>query len=229
MLPRSLFTATSRIKLAYVENNCQPEANEQLQRLSHLSRSRRLVARLPVDQRSCPQPETDRRKAPNIFKSRRGRLQTVRYRLGFETTCRSAPDPVVVVPAAPIAARNLPFSRWPSNDKTGPHNTGSFQYRYALFQAANKTAIMPDAPSDRKGVASGLLGPARNLGLITGASAMGAVFSVGSHGIELLGLPHGRATGMSLTFGVATLIAAIAGGITVWGMRTAPQRERDTH
>ncbi len=92
---------------------------------------------------------------------------------------------------------------------------------YALFQAANTTAAMSDAPSDRKGVTSGLLGLARNLGLITGASAMGAVFAMGSQGIDLLGLPPGRATGMSLTFGVATLVAAIAGGISLRSIRPA--------
>ena len=100
---------------------------------------------------------------------------------------------------------------------------------YAQFQAANTTAAMSDAPSDRRGVTSGLLGLARNLGLITGASAMGAVFAVGSHGIEFLGLAPGRSAGMSLTFGVATLIAATAGGIIVWSKRTTPQRERDAH
>ena len=92
---------------------------------------------------------------------------------------------------------------------------------YALFQAANNTAVMSDAPSGRKGVTSGLLGLARNLGLITGASAMGAVFAMGSHGIDLLGLPPGRATGLSLTFGVATLVAAIAGGISLRSIRPA--------
>lgn len=92
---------------------------------------------------------------------------------------------------------------------------------YAQFQAANTTATMSDAPSDRRGVTSGLLGLARNLGLITGASAMGSVFAMGSHGVDLLGLPPGRATGLSLTFGVATLIAAIAGGISLRSIRPA--------
>ncbi len=92
---------------------------------------------------------------------------------------------------------------------------------YALFQAANTTAAMSDVPSDRRGLTSGLLGLARNLGLITGASAMGAIFYIGSQGIELLGLPPGRAAGMTLTFGVSTLIAGIAGGISFRAMRSA--------
>ena len=35
---------------------------------------------------------------------------------------------------------------------------------------------MTDVPSDRRGVISGMLNLSRNLGLITGASVMGAVF-----------------------------------------------------
>jgi len=81
---------------------------------------------------------------------------------------------------------------------------------YALFQAANNTAVMTRAPSDRKGLTSALLGLARNLGLITGASAMGAVFAIGSNGMPPLGLSAGPQTGMQLTFGVATLLAAVA-------------------
>jgi MFS family permease len=92
---------------------------------------------------------------------------------------------------------------------------------YAPFQAANTTAAMSDAPSDRRGVTSGLLGLARNLGLNTGASAMGASFAMRSHGIDLLGLPPGRVTGPSLTFGVATVIAAIAGGISLRSIQRA--------
>ena len=43
---------------------------------------------------------------------------------------------------------------------------------YQLFQAANNTVVMLDVPSDQRGVMSGLLSLSRNLGLITGASAM---------------------------------------------------------
>ena len=50
---------------------------------------------------------------------------------------------------------------------------------YALFQAANNTAVMTDIRPDQRGVISGLLNLSRNLGLITGASVMGAVFALG--------------------------------------------------
>jgi MFS family permease len=87
---------------------------------------------------------------------------------------------------------------------------------YALFQAANNTAIMADAPQDRRGLTSSLLGLARNLGLITGASAMGAVFAVGSTGVAALGLGAGIHTGLRVTFGVAGGLAGFALGIVLW-------------
>jgi MFS family permease len=48
---------------------------------------------------------------------------------------------------------------------------------YALFQTANNTAVMTDIRPDQRGVISGMLNLSRNLGLITGASVMGAVRS----------------------------------------------------
>jgi EmrB/QacA subfamily drug resistance transporter len=53
---------------------------------------------------------------------------------------------------------------------------------YALFQTANNTAVMTNTRPEERGVVSGLLNLSRNLGLITGASAMGAVFA--SRGID---------------------------------------------
>lgn len=50
---------------------------------------------------------------------------------------------------------------------------------YALFQAANNTAVMADVAAEQRGVIAGLLTLSRNLGLITGASAMGGVFAAG--------------------------------------------------
>ena len=51
---------------------------------------------------------------------------------------------------------------------------------YALFQAANNTAVMTNVRPDQRGVISGMLNLSRNLGLITGASVMGAVFALGA-------------------------------------------------
>jgi len=81
---------------------------------------------------------------------------------------------------------------------------------YALFQAANNTAVMAQVAADQRGVISGLLNLARNLGLITGASLMGAVFAWAA-GAEDLGTatPDAVAHGMRVTFAVAAgLVAA---------------------
>ncbi|MFN4212076.1 MAG: MFS transporter, partial [Devosia sp.] len=81
---------------------------------------------------------------------------------------------------------------------------------YALFQAANNTTVMKTASAERRGVTSALLGLSRNLGLITGASAMGAVFAFGSQGVELLGLGAGGEAGLRLTFAIGGLLTGAA-------------------
>jgi EmrB/QacA subfamily drug resistance transporter len=82
---------------------------------------------------------------------------------------------------------------------------------YALFQAANNTAIMTDIPPDQRGVISGLLSLSRNLGLITGASAMGAVFAISSATIDITTAhPDAIATGMRSTFAVAAMLIVVA-------------------
>lgn len=50
---------------------------------------------------------------------------------------------------------------------------------YALFQAANNTAVMAGAAGAQRGVFAGLLALSRNLGLITGASLMAGLFAAG--------------------------------------------------
>ena len=47
---------------------------------------------------------------------------------------------------------------------------------YALFQAANNAAVMADGAAEQRGVVAGLLTLSRNLGLITGASALAAAY-----------------------------------------------------
>jgi EmrB/QacA subfamily drug resistance transporter len=84
---------------------------------------------------------------------------------------------------------------------------------YVLFQAANSTTVMMNVPADRRGVVSGMLSLSRNLGLIVGASAMGAVFACGSGTSDLVAAaPAAVAAGMRLTFGVVAmlLVAALA-------------------
>jgi MFS family permease len=87
---------------------------------------------------------------------------------------------------------------------------------YALFQTANNTAVMTDARPDQRGVISGLLNLSRNLGLITGASVMGAVFTLASATIDVAtARPEAVATGMRATFAVAALLIVVALAVAV--------------
>lgn len=70
---------------------------------------------------------------------------------------------------------------------------------YALFQAANNTALLSHGPADQRGLISGLLNLSRNLGLVTGASLMAALYAV---------------AGMRITFAVATALLALGLGLT---------------
>jgi len=87
---------------------------------------------------------------------------------------------------------------------------------YALFQAANNTTLMTDIRPDQRGVISGMLNLSRNLGLITGASAMGAVFALASASIDITtARPEAVATGMRITFAVAAILIVVALAIAV--------------
>jgi hypothetical protein len=81
---------------------------------------------------------------------------------------------------------------------------------YALFQAANNTAVMTDIRPDRRGVISGLLNLSRNLGLVTGASVMGAVFALASATTDITtARPDAVASGMGVTFAVAAMLVVV--------------------
>jgi EmrB/QacA subfamily drug resistance transporter len=89
---------------------------------------------------------------------------------------------------------------------------------YAMFQAANNTAVMTDVAPDRRGVISGMLNLSRNLGLITGASVMGAVFAWGSATADFTtARPEAVAAGMRITFGVAAALIVVALAIALCG------------
>lgn len=81
---------------------------------------------------------------------------------------------------------------------------------YALFQAANNTAVMAGAGGER-GAVSGLLNLSRNLGLITGASAMGALFALGAGTADLAGAPpQALAAGLRAVFLAAAALCILA-------------------
>lgn len=82
---------------------------------------------------------------------------------------------------------------------------------YAVFQAANNAAIMGAASSDRRGLVAGLLALSRNVGLITGAAVMGAVFVLASASTDVAAAAPGAvAAGMRTTFGVAAGLIVLA-------------------
>ena len=97
---------------------------------------------------------------------------------------------------------------------------------YALFQAANNTAVMTDVRPDQRGVISGMLNLSRNLGLITGASVMGAVFALASATIDITtARPEAVATGMRITFAVAAILIVVALAIAAWSSQRSEQLE----
>ena len=80
---------------------------------------------------------------------------------------------------------------------------------YATFQTANNSAALTGAGA-RRGVVAGLLTLSRNIGQITGASAMGALFLHHAGGDITTAAPVAIADGMHGTFAVATLLTGIA-------------------
>ncbi|CCH30805.1 MFS transporter [Actinosynnema sp. NPDC047251] len=86
---------------------------------------------------------------------------------------------------------------------------------YALFQAANNTSVMKDVTAGRRGLVSGMLNLSRNLGLITGASVMGAVFAAVAGDVTAAGAAEvTRAT--HWTFAIASVGVAVGLAVVVW-------------
>lgn len=100
---------------------------------------------------------------------------------------------------------------------------------YALFQTANNTAVMADVQPDQRGVISGMLNLSRNLGLITGASALGAVFALASASASVniaTARPEAVASGLRITFAVALVLIAVALAIALGSRALAVRRDR---
>lgn len=96
------------------------------------------------------------------------------------------------------------------------------RFYYAMFQTANNTAVMSDVRPDQRGVISGMLNLSRNLGLITGASVMGAVFALASATTDITTAHSGAvATGMRITFAVAAMLIVVALAIAAGGRALA--------
>jgi EmrB/QacA subfamily drug resistance transporter len=97
---------------------------------------------------------------------------------------------------------------------------------YALFMTANNTAVMSDVRPDQRGVISGMLNLSRNLGLITGASCMGALFALASATIDITTAPpEAVASGMRVTFAVAAVLIVVAFALAI-GCRAIATRSK---
>ena len=82
---------------------------------------------------------------------------------------------------------------------------------FQLFLAANNAAVMLAAREDQRGMVSGLLGLSRNIGFVSGASVMGAVFSAAAGTREIAkAVPKTIASAFTATFLIAAGVIALA-------------------
>ncbi|MCF3935384.1 MFS transporter [Acuticoccus sp. M5D2P5] len=95
---------------------------------------------------------------------------------------------------------------------------------YQLFLAANNTTLMLSARAGERGMLSGLLGLSRNLGFMTGASAMASLFAFALRGVDVtLVSADTLADAFAQTFLVA---AGLTGFALVLGIAARPDRPR---
>lgn len=81
---------------------------------------------------------------------------------------------------------------------------------YALFQAANNTAVMAEVAAENRGVMSGLLSLSRNLGLMLGTTALGALFAASCGTGDIARATSEDVAGATqITFAVAAALVAI--------------------
>jgi EmrB/QacA subfamily drug resistance transporter len=80
-----------------------------------------------------------------------------------------------------------------------------------LFQSPNNSIVMGSVPKDRLGIAGGMLGMVRNLGMVTGIAISGAVLTSGLQSNQTAGLVYEAAFlgGFHDAFMVAAVICSI--------------------
>ena len=80
-----------------------------------------------------------------------------------------------------------------------------------LFQSPNNSIVMGSVPKNRLGIAGGMLGMVRNLGMVTGIAISGAVFTSGLHSNQAAGLVYEAAFlgGFHDAFMVAAVICSV--------------------
>lgn len=92
---------------------------------------------------------------------------------------------------------------------------------YQLFLAANNSGVLNSVSAERRGVASGLLGLARNLGLITGASALATLFAAAAGSTELAASsPEALTIALRTTFLVTAALIVVAVILSLMQART---------
>jgi len=100
---------------------------------------------------------------------------------------------------------------------------------YALFQTANNAGVMANVAPEQRGLVSGLLNLSRNLGLISGASLMGAVFGRAAGAGDIArASAFAVARGMHTTFALAAALIlatlALSLGRPHWAARAPASR-----
>ncbi|QDZ00889.1 MFS transporter [Nitratireductor mangrovi] len=91
---------------------------------------------------------------------------------------------------------------------------------YQLFLAANNTVAMLTARDNQRGMMSGLLGLSRNLGFMTGASVLGAVFAAAAGTADVTkASTEAVGTAFSLTFLVAAGFVTTALVVALFDLR----------
>lgn len=101
---------------------------------------------------------------------------------------------------------------------------------YSLFQTANNTGVMADIPPDQRGLISGMLNLSRNLGRISGASLMGAVFALAAATSNIsTAQQEAVGVGMRVTFAVATILIVTAIAIAIGSRLLSKSPRRWAH
>lgn len=94
-----------------------------------------------------------------------------------------------------------------------------------LFQSPNNSIVMGSVPKNRLGIAGGMLGMVRNLGMVTGVAISGAVFTSGLKSYQAAGLSYEVSFlgGFHNAFMVAAVICGV--GIIMSLMRGKSKKE----
>ncbi|MEO5622326.1 MAG: MFS transporter [Dokdonella sp.] len=100
---------------------------------------------------------------------------------------------------------------------------------FATFQAANNTLVVAGTDAPLRGVVSGLLNLSRNLGLVTGASLMGAIFMRAAGVSSIEGASTSAVViGTHAAFLTAAAFLAFALVLTGWS-NLSPASEANSH